>query len=54
VYESKFIRHPRKFITHWLGPYEIAYVTEGGAAQLNTEGRMERRISEWESAEVVL
>jgi hypothetical protein len=21
---------------HWLGPYEITYVTEGGAAQLQT------------------
>jgi hypothetical protein len=28
VYDSKFIKHPRKFRTHWLGPYEIAYVTE--------------------------
>jgi hypothetical protein len=34
VYDSKFIKHPRKFITHWIGPYEIAYATEGGAAQL--------------------
>jgi hypothetical protein len=32
VYESKFIKHPRKFRTHWLGPYEIAYVIEGGVA----------------------
>jgi hypothetical protein len=32
VYESKFIRHPGKFRTHWIGPYEITYVTEGGAA----------------------
>jgi transposase InsO family protein len=36
VYDSKFIRHPGKFITHWLGPYEIAYVTEGGDVQLKT------------------
>ena len=36
VYDSKFIRHPGKFKTHWLGPYEIAYVTEGGATQLQT------------------
>jgi hypothetical protein len=21
---------------HWLGPYEVAYVTEGGATQLKT------------------
>jgi hypothetical protein len=32
VYEIKFINHPRKFQTHWLGPYEVAYVTEGGDA----------------------
>jgi hypothetical protein len=36
VYESKFIKHPGKFRMHWLGPYEVAYVTEGGVAQLNT------------------
>jgi hypothetical protein len=31
VYDSKFIKHPRKFRMHWLGPYEVTYVTEGGA-----------------------
>jgi hypothetical protein len=36
LYEIKFIKHPRKFITHWLGPYEIVYVKEGGVAQLKT------------------
>jgi hypothetical protein len=36
VYDSKFARHPWKFITHWLGPYEITYVTEGGAVKLKT------------------
>jgi hypothetical protein len=36
VYDNKFMKHPGKFRTHWLGPYEVAYVTEGGAAQLNT------------------
>jgi hypothetical protein len=36
VYDSKFIKHPGKFRTHWLGPYEIAYVTKGGVAQLKT------------------
>jgi hypothetical protein len=30
VYDSKFIKHPGKFRTHWLRPYEIAYVIEGG------------------------
>jgi hypothetical protein len=36
LYDSKFIKHPGKFRTHWLGPYEIAYVTKGGFAQLKT------------------
>jgi hypothetical protein len=31
VYDNKFIKHLGKFRTHWLGPYEITYVTEGGA-----------------------
>jgi hypothetical protein len=36
VYDSKFIKHPGKFRTHWIRPYEIAYVTEGGVVQLKT------------------
>jgi hypothetical protein len=32
VYDSKFIKHLGRFRMHWLVPYEIAYVTEGGAA----------------------
>jgi predicted SnoaL-like aldol condensation-catalyzing enzyme len=32
VYDSKFMKHPGKFKTHWLGPYEVAHVTEGGVA----------------------
>jgi transposase InsO family protein len=36
VYDSKFIKHHGKFRTHWLGPYEVAYVTEGGYVQLKT------------------
>jgi hypothetical protein len=36
VYDTKFMKHPRKFHTHWLGPYEVSYVTEGGVAQLKT------------------
>jgi hypothetical protein len=35
-YESKFMKHPGKFRTHWLGPFEVVYVTEGGVAQLKT------------------
>jgi hypothetical protein len=36
VYDNKFLKHPGKFRTHWLGPFEIAYVREGGVVQLNT------------------
>jgi hypothetical protein len=36
IYDSKFLKHPRKFRTHWLGPYDITYVIEGGVAQLKT------------------
>jgi hypothetical protein len=36
LYENKFIKHPRKFKTHWLGPFDVSHVTEGGAAQLKT------------------
>jgi hypothetical protein len=36
IYDSKFLKHPRKFKTHWLGPYDIAYVIKGGDAQLKT------------------
>ena len=32
IYDSKFMKHPRKFRTHWLGPYEVVFVTEGGDA----------------------
>jgi hypothetical protein len=30
VYDSKFIKHPGMFRTHWLGSYEITYIIEGG------------------------
>ena len=36
LYDSKFVKFPGKFKTHWLGPYQIQYVTEGGVVQLNT------------------
>jgi hypothetical protein len=36
VYDTKFMKHPGKFRTHFLGPYEVEYVTKGGAMQLNT------------------
>jgi hypothetical protein len=36
LYDSKFMKHPGKFKTHWLGPFEVSYVTKAGAVQLNT------------------
>ena len=35
LYDSKFVKIPGKFKMHWLGPYHIQYVTEGGAIQLS-------------------
>ena len=35
LYDSKFLKFLGKFKTHWLGPYQIQQVTEGGAAQLS-------------------
>jgi hypothetical protein len=32
LYDNKFMKHPRKFMTHWLRPFEVAYVTKGGVA----------------------
>jgi hypothetical protein len=29
------MKHPGKFRTHWIRPFEVAYVTKGGFAQLN-------------------
>jgi hypothetical protein len=30
------MKHPGNFRTHWLGPYEVVYVMEGGVTQLKT------------------
>ena len=35
MYDSKFVKFLGKFKMHWLGPYQIQYVTEGGAVQLS-------------------
>ena len=34
LYDSKFMKFPRKFKTHWKGPYVVQKVTDGGAVQL--------------------
>jgi hypothetical protein len=38
VYDSKFLQHPGKFRMHWLGPYEVKTVTDGGVVQLKDLG----------------
>ena len=34
LYDSKFMKFPGKFKTHWKGPYIVQEVTDGGAVQL--------------------
>jgi hypothetical protein len=34
LYENKYLQDPRKLRMHWLGPYQIKYVTDGGVVQL--------------------
>jgi hypothetical protein len=31
LYDNKFLQHPSKFRMHWLGPYEVNIVTDGGS-----------------------
>lgn len=44
VYDSKFLQHPGKFRMHWLGPYEVKSVIEGGVVQLKYLGGTELRV----------
>jgi hypothetical protein len=30
------MKHPGKFRTHWIGPFEVSHVTEGGVVKLKT------------------
>jgi hypothetical protein len=34
MYDNKSIQNPRKLRMHWLGPYEVKNVTDGGVVQL--------------------
>ena len=34
MYDNKFARFLGKFCMHWLGPYQVRHVTEGGASSL--------------------
>jgi hypothetical protein len=33
LYDSKSLQHPGKLRMHWLGPYEVKSVTDGGVVQ---------------------
>jgi hypothetical protein len=35
LYDSKYLHHPGKFRMHWLGPYEIKSIIDGGVVQLH-------------------
>ena len=51
VYESKFLKFPGKFKTHWLGPYQIQQVTEGGVVQLSQlNGELLPHMVQWQQA----
>ena len=34
LYDREFDKFPGKFIMHWLGPYVIKEITDGGAVHL--------------------
>ena len=34
LYDSRYLQHPGKFKMHWLGPYKVKGITNGGAVQL--------------------
>ena len=36
LYDSQFAKHPGKFRQHWLGPYIVREITDGGAVRLAT------------------
>ena len=35
MYDSKFLEHPGKLKTHWLGPYVFFHITEESALKLH-------------------
>ena len=43
MYDKKSIQHPGKLRMHWLGPYEVKTVTDGGVVQLKDLGGTELR-----------
>jgi hypothetical protein len=43
VYDSKSLQHPGKIRMHWLRPYEVNIITDGGVVQLKDLGGTELR-----------
>ena len=36
LYDSQFAKHPGKFPQHWIGPYIVKEITDGGVVRLAT------------------
>ena len=34
LYDNRYLQHPGKFKMHWLGPYQVDAITNGGVVQL--------------------
>ena len=34
MYENNFFKNPGKLKTHWLGPYVVKEITDGGVVKL--------------------
>jgi hypothetical protein len=34
MYDNKSLQHPGKLIMHWLGPYKVISIIDGGIVQL--------------------
>ena len=43
MYANNFFKHPRKLKTHWLGPYLVKEIVDGGAMKLEKMDGMEVR-----------
>lgn len=41
MYDSKFLKHPRKLEMHWMGPYRIEHITYARVVKLsNLDGEL--------------
>jgi len=34
LYDSRFMKFPDNIITHWMGPYQVTAITDGGTVEL--------------------